>query len=134
MVVKLVECMDWRAENQPGELLRASEALAKAGVNLDALWAYLSHENEPKLAAIGKNPGKLKAALKKMGADANATRCFWVSGADKAGALANVFKALADANINVECLDALAVGGKYAAAFWVKDADLANAKKVLKVR
>jgi hypothetical protein len=134
MAVKLVECFDWKVEDRPGELLRAAEALAKAGVNLDALWAYTSQQSEPKIAAIGKNPAKLEAALKKGGVRPSVTRCFWVSGTDKAGALVKTFRALAEANINVECFDALAVGGKYAATFWVSGADLPKAKQILKVR
>jgi len=134
MAVKLVECLDWRAENRPGELLRTATALAKAGVNLNALWAYTSQQNEPKIAAIGKNPANLEATLKKGGINPNATRCFWVSGTDKVGALEKTFQALAEASINVECLDTLAVGGKYAATLWVSDADLPRAKDVLKVR
>ena len=112
MAVKLVECLDWKAENRPGELLRTASALAKSGVNLAALWAYTSQQNEPKIAAIGKNPAKLEVALKNGGVNPNATRCFWVSGTDKVGALVKTFQALADANINVDCLDALAFGGR----------------------
>jgi hypothetical protein len=132
MAVKLVECLDWSAENRPGELLRITDQLAKAGVNLDALWAYTSHNGESKMAAIAKTPDKLKGALKELGA--TTTRCFCATGTDKAGALVSLFRALAEANINVECLDALAVGGKYAAVFWVSEVDLSKAKEILRVR
>lgn len=134
MAVKLVECMDWPAENQPGELLKAAEELAKARVDLDALWAYHSEDGEPKIAAVAKRPAKLKAALDKLGVSAKSTTCFRVSGSDKAGVMVPVFRALADANINVECFDALAAGGKYSATFWVNDADVDVAKKILKAR
>lgn len=134
MIVKLVECLDWPAPNRPGELLHAVAAFAKAGVNLNALWAYTSHDNGPKLAAIAKQPARLKAALKKLGVRPHATQCFCVTGTDKAGVLVEVARKLADAQINVECLDALAGGGKFSAAFWVPAADLARAKKILKAR
>jgi hypothetical protein len=132
MAVKLVECLDWPSENRPGELLRITDQLAKAGVNLDALWAYASHTGEPKMAAIAKKPDKLRRALKGLGA--TTTRCFCATGKDKAGALVGMLRALAEANINVDCLDALAVGGNYAAIFWVSEADLPKAKRILKVR
>ena len=134
MAVKQVECLDWPAENRPGELLKLSEQLAKQGVDLDALWAYADHENKPKIAAIAKRPDKLQAALGQMGIQAHASQCFCATGQDKAGALLDTFRALADANINIACLDAMATGGRYAAIFWVSDADLANAKQILKVR
>jgi len=134
MAIKQVECLDWPAENRPGELLKVSEQLAKQGVNLDALWGYTDHENKPNIAAIGKDPGKLRAALSKVGVSAHASQCFCATGEDKTGALLNELRALADANINITCLDALATGGRYAAVFWVSNADLAKAKQVLKVR
>lgn len=80
-----------------------------ARVNLDALWAYTSPSGEPRIAAIAKKPEKLKAALK--GLDVTSPLCFYVTGKDQTGALLKVFRSLADANINIECLDALAVGG-----------------------
>ncbi len=127
-------CIEWEAENRPGKLLEVNEQLAKQGVNLDALWAYTDHENKNKIAAIGKKSAKLSAALDKLGVRAKKSQCFYVTGADKAGALLKTFKALADAGINITCLDALATGGRYAAVFWVSDADLAKARQVLKAR
>lgn len=134
MAVKLVDCFDWEAENRPGKLREVNEQLAKQGVNLDALWAYTDSEKKNKIAAIGKKSAKLSAALGKLGIHANKSQCFYLTGKDKAGALVKTFKALADAGINITCLDALAAGGRYAATFWVGDADLAKAKQVLKVR
>lgn len=134
MPIKLVECLDWMAQDRPGELLQHAEHFKKEGVNLDAFWAYASHENEPKLAAVAKKPGKLKAALRKLGISANTSHCFYITGKDKAGALVDMLRALADAGINVECADALAFQGKFAAALWVRPEDLPQAKKLLKVR
>lgn len=134
MGIKLVECLDWRAENRPAELLKVVEKLAEAGVSLEAFWAYISHENEPKIAAIARKTPKLRVALQEIGIQPTATQCFCVTGKDKAGTLVKIFQALADANINISCLDALASGGNYLATFWVSDADLEKAKKILKAR
>lgn len=134
MAVKLVECLDWEVENRPGKLLEVNEQLARQGVNLDALWAYTDHEKKDKMAAIGKKPAKLQAALGKLGINAKRSQCFYATGTDKAGALVKTLKALADAGINITCFDALAGGGRYAATFWVSDADLEKAKRILKVR
>lgn len=132
-MLKLVDCFEWDAENAPGTLAKASAALAKQGVNLDALWACES-DGESKIAAIGKKADKLAAALKKLGARAERSKCFYASGTDKAGACLPYFRALADAGINIECANALAAGGSFAATFWVGDADLGKAKKALKVK
>ncbi len=134
MAIKLVECLDWAAPNRPGEMLRYAEKFKKDGVNLDAFWAYTSHANESKLAAIAKKPAKLKAALRAMGAAPNASQCFYTAGKDKSGALVDVLRGLREADINVECADALAAQGRYAFAFWVKEADVPSVKRLLKVR
>lgn len=132
MGIRVVECVDWDAPNKPGELLKCAEHFKNEGVNLDALWAYTSKNNESKLAAIGKDAAKLKAALGKLGAKANSTSCFYLSGEDRAGVLVDALKALAGAGINVECADALAGDGKFGATIWVKDSDLAKARQALK--
>lgn len=134
MAIKLVECFDWEADNRPGTLREVNEQLAKHGVNLDALWAYTDPQQKNKIAAIGKKAAKLSAALAALGIPAKSSRCFYLTGADKAGALLKPLKTLADAAINITCLDALASGGRYTAVFWVSDADLPKARQLLKAR
>lgn len=134
MPIKLVECMDWFAPNKPGKLLQYAEHLKKEGVDLEAFWAYTSPAGETKLAAIGKNPEKLRAALQRAGVSPDLSLCFYVTGADKAGALIPAARALAKANINIECSDALAAQGKFAATIWISEKDIPRAKKALKIR
>lgn len=132
MGIKVVECLSWAAPNKPGKLLQYAEHLKKEDVNLDALWAYTSPNGEGKIAAIGKNPKKLRAALAKGGVAADASHCFYITGADKTGALVNALRKLSDADVNVACADALAGGGTFGATIWVDD--LAKAKRALKLR
>ena len=134
MPIKVVECLDWSAPNRPGELLKVAAHLKKQGVNCDALWAYISHTGRGKIAAIGKSGGKLKAAVRKLGASPHATKCLYLSGKDKAGALVDTLKVLKDARINVECADAVAAQGRFGAAIWVDASDFGKAKRLLKAK
>ncbi|MBI3550893.1 MAG: hypothetical protein HY077_00120 [Elusimicrobia bacterium] len=134
MAIKLVECMCWPAPNKPGKLLQYAEHLKKEKVNLDAFFAYSTSAGQSKIAAIGKAPAKLRAALAKGGVDAETGHCFYLSGGDKAGALVDALKKLARAGVNIECADAVAGGGKFGATLFVDKAHLAKAKKALKAR
>lgn len=134
MPVKLVECLDWPAVNRPGELLKVTEHLKAENVNLEALWAYTCSHGESKMAAIGKKGPALRAALAKLGLSPGASWCFYLTGTDKAGALVDTVRTLSEAGINVECADAVAAAGKFAAAIWVSATDLPAAKRALKVR
>lgn len=132
MQIRLVECLEWAAPNLPGELLRYANHFGRFAVDLDALWAYTSHEHEHKMAAIAKTSAPLKRALRKMGVAFHARRCFYLVEKDKPGALVEVFRKLASANLNIECADAMAAGGRFATVLWVADAQLGRARRLLK--
>jgi hypothetical protein len=134
MGIKVVECLDWPARNRPGELSKFAVEFKRAGLNLDGLWAYDSPHGRSKMAAIAKRPAALRAALKRMGVKARVSRCFYVTGKDVAGAHVALLGALAASRINIETMDGLSVGGKYAATLWVSDRDFAKARRILKAR
>ena len=129
-MIKVLECIEWKAPNRPGEMSRFVEHFKKSGVSLDGLWNCGSGGGY--IGAAGKQPAKLRAALKAIGVKASPSKCFLVAGKDKAGALVGVLAALGKAKINVECSTAAAAQGKFGALIWVKDRDLAKARRVLK--
>jgi hypothetical protein len=134
MAIKMVECLDWAATDRPGELLMYAEDLKENGVNLDALWGYLTRDNKARIAAIAKKPAKLKAVLRKLGVKTRLCKGFYVTGQDKTGAMIDTFRKLSSAGINIECAEAMATQGRYAGTIWVGKTDLARAKKVLGIR
>ena len=130
MKIKIVDCLEWRAPDKPGQLLRFASEFKKRGVNLDMLWRYGGAK--PAIGAAAKRPAELKAALKALGVKAEACRCFFISGADAAGVLVAALEKLAAGRVNVECSTALAAQGKFGAMLWVQDRDLAKARRLLK--
>ena len=130
MKIKVVECLAWKAPNKPGELLRYAAAFKNRDVNLEVLWACGCCNGT--MAAVAKKPAKLAAALKAMGVRPRKSKCFYVSGKDKAGVLVDALKKLALARINVDCSAALAAQGKFGGVLWVKDRDLSKARRLLK--
>jgi hypothetical protein len=134
MGIKLVECLCWPASDKPGKLLQYAEHLKKEGVDLDAFFAYKTSKGESRIAAIGKKPAALKAALAKGGVAFESGHCFYLGGADKAGALLEALRKLAAAGVNIDCCDALAWQGRFGATIFIGEADLVKAKRALKVR
>ena len=130
MKIKVVECLDWKAPDKPGELLRYAEAFKKRDVNLEALWSCGCCNGA--ITAVAKKPAKLSAALKAMGVRPRKSKCFYLSGKDKTGVLVDVLKKLAAARINVNCSAALAAQGKFGCVLWVKDSVLSKARRLLK--
>lgn len=133
MAIKVVECLEWPAKDRPGELFKIAQHFKKQKVNLDGLWAYHS-SGQARMAAVGKKPEALRAALSKAGLSGESSPCIYISGADKAGATVDALAKLARARVNVECFEAQAAGGKFGAAIWVRAADLPKAKKALKLK
>lgn len=128
MKIKVVECVEWKAPDKPGELLGFATAFASKGVDLDILW---SCGEAGLLGACAKKPAKLAAALKALGVKASASKCFYLTGKDKAGALVKALKKLTSAGVNVDGCTALASKGRFGAMLWVKDVE--KARKALKV-
>ena len=129
MKIKVVNCVEWKAPDRPGELLRFAASFEAKGVNLDILW---SCGGGGRIGATAKQPAKLSAALRGMGVKAKSSKCFYLTGKDKAGALVGILGKLSAAKIYVDYCSALAAQGNFGAILWVKDSAFAKAKKLLK--
>jgi len=129
MKIKVVDCLEWKAPDQPGELLRFVAAFADEGVDLDILYNCGSGGS---IGAAAKKPAKLAAALKELGVKAAPCKCLYLTGKDKTGAMVKAMRKLAAAKINVEYCTVLAAKGKFGAVLWVADSALPKAAKLLK--
>ena len=130
MKTKLVDCMEWKAPNKPGELARCVKAFKKNKVNLDVLWSCGASGD---IGACAKRPAKLRAALKEAGIQAGSSKCFYLAGKDKTGALTRALGKLAKAGVNVDYCSAVAGKGGFGCMIYVDDRDIAKARKALGV-
>ncbi|MDD5658298.1 MAG: hypothetical protein PHF00_13685 [Elusimicrobia bacterium] len=134
MPARLTECLDWDSPNKPGELWENADFFKSGGIELLAFWAYTGRGGRDKLAAVAKEPERLRAALERRGLQPRGSRCFLVWGADAGAALIRSLKVLAGENINVECADWISARGRFTAALWVRPENLERAAGLLKVR
>lgn len=121
--------------DRAGEAACALEALSGAGVNLLAFSGF-PRGGRSQLDFIPKDAVKFKKAAAKAGMPVSAKKTgFLVQGDDKKGAVARLLAKLADANVNVTAIDAVAAGsGRFGAILWVRAKDQARAAKALGAR
>ena len=129
---RLVDYFYITTSNKPGEGARALAALRDAGVNLLAFSGF-PKGRRIQLDFIPASATAFTAAAKRAKWKVTGPkRAFLVQGADRAGAVGDVFARLAAAEINVTALDAICTGdGQYGAIFWVAPKDVKKVAKLL---
>ncbi len=120
------------ASNKPGEGAALAELFKEAGVSLLAMHAFPSRRRvqvdfvpeDARAFTSFARKAKLKLSPRK--------KAFLVEGTDRTGALVPVFTKLAEADINITAITAIAAGKKrYGAILWVNPKDQRRAKRAL---
>lgn len=119
--------------DKPGEGARILAALHEAGVNLIGVSAFPHGARRSQLDLIPEDSvafakaaraAQFKLSPKKSG--------FLIQGEDRPGAVADVVKRLAEANVNVTSVQVFCPGsGRYGGMLWVKAPDRRKAAKAL---
>ena len=118
-------------KDQPGSVLGIMKDLKSKNIALKSLWGYGKSEGAADLYAIAKDPDKLRDAWKASGVFAEEGTGFFIKGVDKTGVLLKSLEALAQANVSMKALIAIAVSGKYGSIIWVDAMDVEKAAQVL---
>ncbi len=131
-VIRKVAYLAMDVADKPGEAARVLSALASQGVNLLAFSGF-PRGRKAQLDFIPKDVRSFKAAARKAKMTTRPHKFgFLVQGDDRRGAVAKLLKMLADKDINVTAIDAVASGkGRYGAILWVKPRDVNKAAKAL---
>jgi hypothetical protein len=118
--------------NRPGEAFRVFSALVSAGISLLAC-SGTSKGRRSRIVVTPDDTVRFKAAARKAGLAFTSRRTgFLIQGEDREGALAEHLKKLADAQINVTAIDAVAGGsGRFGAIVWVEPDAVAKAARRL---
>ena len=131
-VIRKVAYLAMDVADKPGEAACVLSALAAAGVNLLAFSGF-PRGRKAQLDFIPEDVRAFKAAARKAKMTARPQKFgFLVQGDDRKGAVAELLLMLAEKNINVTAIDAIASGkGRYGAILWVKPRDVNKAAKAL---
>lgn len=128
--VKRVAYFKTKIDDKPGALLALAKDLKSKKLDLIGLKG-VGQAGQGEILVIAKSPDKLRKAWKASGALAEEGVAFWVSGADKTGALVASLDAIANVGVNIVATEALAFGGKFGALLWVAPVDIDKAAQAL---
>ena len=118
-------------KDQPGALLKVLQELHSKKITLKSLWGFSKSGGESEIFVIAKDTDKIKALWSASGMSVVEGTAFFFKGTDKAGALLKSLQVLADAQVNMKDIIAIAVSGKYGSQVWVDPADVEKAAQAL---
>jgi hypothetical protein len=117
--------------DRPGEAARVLIALREQGVSLLSMTAFPRSAGTAQIDLVA-GKGDLEKAAAKTGLKLSPRKqAFFITGADRPGAAADVFKKLAEAKINVTAANAACGQTGFGMILWVKPADIEAAAKAL---
>jgi hypothetical protein len=119
--------------DKPGEGARILAALRDAGVNLIGVSAFPHGARRSQLDLIPEDGATFAQAVRAAGLKLSTKKSgFLLQGEDRPGAVADIAKRLAEANINVTSVQVFCAGsGRYGGMLWVEAPDLRKAAKAL---
>ena len=121
-----------KVKDQPGEGFRVLGKLKEAGVNLLDFTAFPVEGGMTQLDFAPENGEAFLKAAKGAGLQVSARKQgFLIQGKDRIGAVADVFRKLADAKINVHAASAVCAPGGFGMILWVKPEHAGAASKAL---
>jgi len=117
--------------DRPGEAARVLIALRDQGVSLLSMTAFPRSAGTAQVDLVA-GKGDLEKAAGKAGLKLSPKKqAFFITGADRPGAVAEILGKLADAKINVTAANAACGQTGFGMVLWVKPADVEAAAKAL---
>ena len=117
--------------DRPGEAARVLTALREQGVSLLSMTAFPRSAGNAQIDLVA-GKGDLEKAAAKAGLTLSPRKhAFFITGADRPGAVADIFRKLAEAKINVTAANAACGQTGFGMILWVKLADVDAAAKAL---
>ena len=131
--IRSVEYYYVTVPDKPGAGASVLEPLRDAGVNLLAYLGFPCGRRRSQIDLVPEDAASLKEAARRARLKlSRAKRAFLVQGDDRAGAVADLTRKLADAKINVTAAAAATAGGsRYGMILWVAPRDFSRACKAL---
>jgi predicted amino acid-binding ACT domain protein len=131
--IRRVEYRYVEVDDKPGAGARVFGALEQQGVSLLSMTAFPKSAGKAQIDLVASS-GNLETAAAKAGLKLGPKKqAIFVSGQDRPGAVAAIFKKLAEARINVIAGNAACGQSGFGLIVWVKPSDLEAAAKALGV-
>jgi hypothetical protein len=119
--------------DQPGAMLALVKGLKAKNIGLVSLKG-IGQGEQGEILAVAKNPDDLRNEWKSTGALVEEGTAFFITGADKTGALLTSLEAIAQAGVNIVAIEAVAAGVQFGAILWVDPVDLDKTAQALGIK
>ena len=121
--------------DKPGEALKILDRLKDAGANLLSFTAFPVEGGKSQLDFVPEKPDDFVKAMQGSGVQLSSKKqAFLYQGKDRAGAVAEILKKLADARVNAHAGNASCAGcGSFGMILWVRPEGFEAAAKALGV-
>jgi hypothetical protein len=131
--IRRVEYRYVEVDDKPGAGARVFSALEQQGVSLLSMTAFPKSAGKAQIDLVVSS-GDLEKAAAKAGLKLSPKKqALFVSGQDRPGAVAAIFKKLGEARVNVIAANAACGQSGFGLILWVKSSDLDAAAKALGV-
>lgn len=130
-IVKRVPYFIADLEDKPGSLLKILQDLKTQNIGLVGLWGFGAQEGKAKLYAVPEDPKELRNAWEASGILAGEGTGFFITGVNRTGALNESLWALANADINIDAIDAIAVSEQFGSFLCVDASNVDKATSAL---
>ena len=133
MAAKRVTYFKAKVEDKPGALLALLRNLKAKNIGLISLKGVGQGE-QGDILVVAKNPDDLRNEWKASGTLVEEGTAFFLTGADKTGALLTDFEAIVKAGVNIVAIEAVAAGTRYGTILWVAPSALEKTAQALGVK
>jgi hypothetical protein len=136
MAARRVSYVALAAPNRPGQAAAVLEAVAGAGISLQAFTGFPDGPGRAQIDLVTDQLARLRRVARAEGWRLSAVkRGFLIQGRDRVGAVQRELAKLARAGVNVTAADAVSAGGgRFGMILWVKPRDTARAARALGAR
>lgn len=133
--IRRVDYFYAQVPDQAGEAFKVLERLKEAGVNLISFTAFPVEGGKSQLDFVPESSDAFTKAVKGLNITVSPKKqAFFIQGSDRAGAVAEILKKLADAKVSGHAAAATCgSGGGFGMILWVKPQSYETAAKALGV-
>ncbi|MCI5066086.1 hypothetical protein MRY87_10210 [bacterium] len=121
-------------DDRSGQLASISASLLENDVSLRGIWGFGTSFGSAQVMCVPVDGSQFQNVARNKRWNIKEGSCFYLSGKDKTGALVDVLNKIAEKDIFIIGLDALAVEGQFGCYLWASDEDHVELSQVLGLR
>ena len=133
MTISKLTSFRFAVKDSPGVVSDFVVRFREAGADMEGMWGFSMGGGTGMVVVVAKDAGAFRAQVSSLKLAPEEITCFRLTAPDQKGALVETLGKIKAANINVEAVDSVAVGGQVACYIWCVKNDIDKLAKTLGV-